>query len=162
MRGPVGCREGILSPRAFQQGLPVLAMRYSTPKRFLKRRLHLFVTFGYFAYIYVIIKKQPDILFLYSCNILKLNFCFLFVRSDWSLGWRYFEERWLLILRDMKPRQSALLWCVSWGGGGFRRSGSLVMEIWLDEVAHTSNPGIWEAEARDWVEASLDYVSKVI
>lgn len=70
-------------------------------------------------HIYVIIKKQPYILFLYSCNILKLNFCFLSVGSDWSLAWHYFEERWLLILRDMKPLQR----------GGFRRSGTLVMEI---------------------------------
>lgn len=38
-------------PGPFSKACLCLPCAHSTPRRFLKRRLHLFVTFGYFAYI---------------------------------------------------------------------------------------------------------------
>lgn len=131
-------------PGPFSKACLCLPCAHLTPRRFLKRRLHLFVTFGYFAYICNYKGTAIYIVFIFmQYSEIKFLFpiCGFWLVSCLTLLWREV----VLILRTRNLCK--VLLCFP-GGGGFRRSGTLVMEIWLDEAAHTSNPGIWEAEAR--------------
>lgn len=87
-----------------QQRLPAHAVcspTHSTPRRFLGEVVPICYFLLFCTYIYNC-KETTIYCLLYSCNILKLNFFrFISVGSDWSLGSRCFEERQLLILRNM-------------------------------------------------------------